>query len=93
MNLHSATDRTERSRIERGIRKNDLSLSKIREDRRRLALGLAEFKLLSRLAGKQIAGRPLSVRYSDTSELQVTSLAKSFHQISLHVRPIFAIKI
>jgi len=54
MNLHSATDRTERSRIERGIRKNDLSLSKIREDRRRLALGLAEFKLLSRLLASRL---------------------------------------
>ena len=77
MNLQSATDHTERSRIERGIRKNDLSLSKIREDRRRLALGLAEFKLLSRLLA---------------SRLQA-DLAKSFRQISLHVRPIFAIKI
>lgn len=54
MNLQSATDRTERSRIELGIRKNDLWLSKIREDRRRLALGLAEFKLLSRLQASRL---------------------------------------
>jgi hypothetical protein len=54
MNLQSATDRTERSRIERGIRKNDLSLSKIREDRRRLVVGLAELKSLSRLLASRL---------------------------------------
>ena len=49
MNLHSVTNRTERSRIEQGIRENALALSKINEDRLRLALGLAEFKLPGRL--------------------------------------------
>jgi hypothetical protein len=46
MNLHSGT---ERSRIEQDIRKNALALSKINEDRLRLASELAEFKLLGRL--------------------------------------------
>ena len=54
MNLHSATNHAERSRIEQGIRKNVLALSKINEDRLRLALGLAEFKLLGRLLATRL---------------------------------------
>lgn len=61
MNLHSATNHTERSQIEQGIRQNVWALSKINEDRIRLALGLAEFKLLGRLlATKSLADRSRS---------------------------------
>jgi hypothetical protein len=49
MRLHSETGRTKRSRIEQGIRKIDVSLFKINEDRLRPASELAGFKLLRRL--------------------------------------------